>query len=122
MRISCAQSKLVKVADGRRCNSMLGDLDLVLHFVLGTGDIQHLTSAIQGNSRLQRLCLKHLDMDDESWEILLTSLHEHASLKVPDLAFMEKFADSVRPLDANRCHARTKPSCSWWRPILIQVT
>jgi hypothetical protein len=108
VRISCAQSELVKVADGLRCNSTLGDLDLLLHFMLGTEDLQHLTSAMQGNSGLQRLCLEYLDMDDESWEILLASLHHHPSLRVLDLAFTEKFADSVRRLDAKRRHARTK--------------
>jgi hypothetical protein len=108
VKISCAQSELVKVTDGLKSNSTLGDLDLLLHFILATEDIQQLTHAIQSNTGLQRLCLEYLDMDDQSWEILLEALEFHPSLRVLDLAFTEKFADSVRRLDPERRHARTK--------------
>lgn len=108
VKISCAQPELVKVTEGLRSNSTLGDLDLLLHFMLATEDVQQLTSALQGNTGLQRLCLEYLDMDDQSWEILLEALHHHPSLRVVDLAFTEKFVDSVRRLDAERRHARTK--------------
>jgi hypothetical protein len=108
VKISCAQSELVKVADGLRGNSTLGELDLLMHFMLGADDIQQLTSALQDNMGLQRLCLEYLDMDDASWDILLASLKHHPTLRVLDLAFTEKFSDSVRRLDAGRRRTRTK--------------
>lgn len=108
VRISCGQSELVKIANGLRSNSTLGNLELLLHFMLGEDDIQQLTSALKGNTGLRRLCLEYLDMDDNGWADLLVSLHSHPTLKVLDLAFTEKFADSVRRLDAERRHARTK--------------
>jgi hypothetical protein len=107
LKISCTQVDFASVAEGLRGNASICQLDLLLHFMFADGDIDKLTSAMKENLGLERLCLEYLEMGDDDWSALCTSLQNHPKLKVIEFAFTDKFADGVRRLDPERRRDRS---------------
>jgi hypothetical protein len=107
LKVSCTQADFASVAEGLRGNASIRQLDLLLHFMFAEGDIDKLTGALKENLGLDRLCLEYLEMGDEDWSALCTSLQNHPKLKVIQFAFTDKFADGVRRLDPERRRDRS---------------
>jgi len=108
--ISCSQHEFRKFVEGRLLSdsTTINDLHLSLHYILGDLDIRYLTSTLSDSSqRLERLCIKFLDLDDKSWTAICKALHNHPSLKTLTLTYTEMYTDSFRRFSPERRRSRT---------------
>ena len=57
---------------------------------------------------MKELKIQYLDINDEGWDRICQSLHNHPSLERLELGFTEKFVDNFRRLTPERRLSRTK--------------
>lgn len=107
LKISCTQQEFANLAEGLRDNLSIRELELQLHFIFNSQDMQRLVSSLQCQE-METLVLEYLDMDDEGWEMICGSLAKHHKLKTITLAFTDKFADAARRLTPERRRARSE--------------
>jgi hypothetical protein len=108
---SCGQSELPAITDlvlKPDIVKNVKELDILMHFLIDTAYFERLMSALKAVQNVERLRIEYLDLDDDSWTMLCSSLTDHPSLKYLNLAFTEKFADNIRRLTPERRTSRSK--------------
>jgi hypothetical protein len=108
LTLSCAMPEFTKLGPGLVGNSSLHELDLLLHFWLQGTPLEQFTTALKANLGLRRLAVSYLDINDQDWDALCQSLHQHPTLERLELLFTEKFVDNFRRLTPERRTNRTK--------------
>lgn len=120
--ISCTMPELIKLVpslgEGGRAvaASHLTELRLVLHFMLGGEALEKLCAALRHQSRTatnttnywSKVSIQYLDLSDEGWVMLLSSLHHHPSLQQLSLLYTENFVDAYRRLTVERRRSRSQ--------------
>lgn len=108
---SCGMSELPAFTDllaPSRLPASTTSIDVLMHFLLDMTLLGTFMTALKKNTNIERLRLEYLDLDDDAWTLMCSSLNGHPSIKYLDLAFTEKFADNVRRLTPERRTARSK--------------
>jgi len=102
-------------SDCSLCNnspsSSVQELSLVLHFWLQGAPMEAFCQSLLQSNRyqsLETLSIRYLDISDDSWSLLMRSLHRHPSLRILTLAFTDDFVDNYRRLTPERRRNRSR--------------
>ena len=108
LSVSCTMPEFAHLGRSLSGNLTLEVLDLLLHFWLQGPALEAFSDALGTTTRLRELKIQYLDINDEGWDRICRSLHNHPSLERLELGFTENFVDNFRRLTPERRLSRSK--------------
>lgn len=106
LTVSCAMPEFSKFALSPLKN--VTELSLQLHFWLQGSPMESFCQSLRSNETIRSLSIQYLDISDECWTGLMTSLSEHPKLQSLSLLFTDNFVDNYRRLTPERRKMRSE--------------